>query len=267
MMKRLRNIFLFLLLGAIINVAVAWGLACLIPLSLPNGGWWAQNGRFVWQGAESRRTGYVRIDSYWTIVHSDNGLPDTSPSELAATFPSYRLPNWFPADHTWPSWKSEAITNDQQSDCVDARGWPMLSGYSWYRETIRDAQSNGQVVVGFELTRGDNPPRTRILLPTCPLWLGVAVNTLFYAAALWVLFLTRLLLPHHRRLNRIKRGLCPKCGYDLQSSGVKHEACPECGMKTPTRQHTETPTCALVGFASRAALYPPYQLRVSVPLL
>ncbi len=56
------------------------------------------------------------------------------------------------------------------------------------------------------------------------LWPGFAINTLFYAAILWLLILGPFTA---RRMIRRKRGQCSKCGYDLR--GAEHEVCPECG--------------------------------------
>ena len=61
-------------------------------------------------------------------------------------------------------------------------------------------------------------------LPLLPMWPGFAVNTLFYAIILWLLIPGPFVL---RRLIRIRRGRCPKCGYDLR--GDHDGGCPECG--------------------------------------
>jgi hypothetical protein len=66
-------------------------------------------------------------------------------------------------------------------------------------------------------------------LPYRPVWIGFALDTIVYAAALWCLFL---LLPGRwRRRRRAKRGWCIACGYDLR--GHDHAACPECGAPAP----------------------------------
>ncbi len=57
------------------------------------------------------------------------------------------------------------------------------------------------------------------------LWLGFAINTLFYAAILWLLILGPFTL---RRLIRRRRGLCPACGYDMKHA-EHDQGCPECG--------------------------------------
>jgi hypothetical protein len=51
----------------------------------------------------------------------------------------------------------------------------------------------------------------------------VAINTVFYAAILWVLFAALGI----RRWRRIRRGQCPACAYPVGSSDV----CTECGAE------------------------------------
>ena len=65
-----------------------------------------------------------------------------------------------------------------------------------------------------------------IALPLRPIWLGFAINTIFYAAILWLLTFGPFAV---RRLVRHKRGRCIKSGYDLRHA--KHEVCPECGVE------------------------------------
>ena len=61
-----------------------------------------------------------------------------------------------------------------------------------------------------------------------PTWPGFAINTIFYAAMLWLLFAAPF---QFRRYRRIKRGLCPACAYPVGSSGV----CTECGKPVTTK--------------------------------
>ena len=72
------------------------------------------------------------------------------------------------------------------------------------------------------------PPRwTRVgvgFMPLRPIWPGFAINTLFYAAILWLPFVLR-------RIIRIRRGLCPACAYPMGESAV----CSECGKALPKR--------------------------------
>jgi hypothetical protein len=76
-----------------------------------------------------------------------------------------------------------------------------------------------------------NTPATDHLLwlgQATPMWPGFAINTVFYAAILWLLFATPFAL---RRWRRIKRGLCPACAYPVGASDV----CTECGARVTRR--------------------------------
>lgn len=62
------------------------------------------------------------------------------------------------------------------------------------------------------------------VVPLLPLRPGIAINSACYAEVLWLPVCTVIAL---RRLAWRRRGLCPRCGYDLR--GGDHPACPECG--------------------------------------
>ncbi len=62
-----------------------------------------------------------------------------------------------------------------------------------------------------------------------PIWPGFAVNTLFYAAILWLVIPGPFALRRHIRR---KRGRCISCGYDLRHAD--HDACPDCGAAIPS---------------------------------
>ncbi|MCW5776274.1 MAG: hypothetical protein KIS87_07550 [Phycisphaeraceae bacterium] len=76
-----------------------------------------------------------------------------------------------------------------------------------------------------------------ITLPILPIWPGLLLNTLFYAAIWFALFTGLAAL---RTARRLRRGLCPVCRYDLR--GLPQHACPECGWgKDPSaRQAAES---------------------------
>ena len=62
-----------------------------------------------------------------------------------------------------------------------------------------------------------------------PIWPGIAVNTVFYAAIIWLVILGPFAL---RRYLRRRRGLCPACAYPMGESDV----CTECGKVLPKRK-------------------------------
>jgi hypothetical protein len=66
-------------------------------------------------------------------------------------------------------------------------------------------------------------------LPLTPLWPGFAINALFYAAMLWIMFAAVSVL---RRWRRIRRGVCPNCAYPVGRS----EVCSECGRSVVPRR-------------------------------
>ncbi len=70
-------------------------------------------------------------------------------------------------------------------------------------------------------------------LPLLPIWPGFVVNTLFYAAVLWLLICGPFAL---RRFIRIRHGLCPACGYPMGESSI----CSECGAELPRRTEAMT---------------------------
>jgi len=73
---------------------------------------------------------------------------------------------------------------------------------------------------------GPGPAYSAWIVPTVPTWPGFAINTVFYAFVLWLLFAAPFAV---RRRRRIKRGLCPKCAYDMRGSAPDSRTCPECG--------------------------------------
>ena len=79
-------------------------------------------------------------------------------------------------------------------------------------------------------------------LPTSPfqrsfpkhiLWPGFLIDTAFHATMLWLLVPGPFVL---RRVIRMKRGRCVKCGYPMGESDV----CSECGKTLPRRVELTT---------------------------
>ena len=76
------------------------------------------------------------------------------------------------------------------------------------------------------------PQRKACLVPVYPRWPGFAINTIFYAAILWVMFFVPGML---KRTLRRRRGQCPACAYPVGTSNV----CTECGTVV-SRQQPQT---------------------------
>ena len=211
MKRRLLIIAVFLLLGAVVNVAVAWGLARYFDPALPSSrrsqgkakieyhyGGHRGDGQY-WDCAASKRFGTVTLHARaW-------------PHLLKAPFPVASVPHW------------SRLRAPQRADHPHiylfefATGWPMLA-IVYRRERF-----------AFE-SRMTKPEMISMGLPTEVIWPEFLVNTLFYAAILCLLLLGPFVL---RRFLRVRRGLCPKCAYPMGESAV----CTECGMvlRSPVR--------------------------------
>ncbi len=200
MKRRLLTIAIFLLAGAVVNVAVAWGCArwsdwldmilapeTLGPTSAPVA-WWLDN---VPQSWPDKPAYSVTRGTGWYLF-TDQGRPHDIEDFFMLNEFRFGVPT-----------KSLA--------CYKLSA-PQLSTPPSGRLTISWRYAIGRF-------GGDYP------LPLRPIWPGFAINTLFDAAILWPLILGPFAL---RRLIRRRRGLCPACGYDLRHA--EHEACPECGL-------------------------------------
>jgi hypothetical protein len=209
------TILFFLVLGAIVNVAVAWGLAIV--------------------------TGPITYDCRHPFLNSVGNSPvvciTSRPGcevvRLCArggTLMANREVPDYPA-HPW--WNEQILTFEPR--WAIAYGLPMLSMKAW-RETywIRingDDMGRSRMRDGYSFRSQPWAGGSQTIYPVLafrPIWPGFLLNTLFYALILWLLILGPFML---RRFIRIRRGRCPKCGYDLR--GAEHHRCPECGTAVP----------------------------------
>jgi hypothetical protein len=197
---------IFLLLGAIVNVTVAWALAlwvkpierdiaCLIrrdlsPVTEPEcRDWWAKH-------APSPEWGELfatHVDScpgvektvMWSDIPGEDGITARYHVERLR----YGLPLLF-----------------------------MEGSIAWERDSPSFVTQNTLFV---SIGQGG--------IPLHPLWPGFAINTIFYALLLWPLVAAPGFV--RRRLRR-RRGLCPGCAYPIGTSDV----CTECGRDLPERR-------------------------------
>jgi hypothetical protein len=83
----------------------------------------------------------------------------------------------------------------------------------------------GTVALTTPAAPGPHPP-----LPMRPIWIGLAVNTVFFAVC-WLVIWKTLTVPRRflREVARMRRGACVCCGYDLGYDFIR--GCPECGWR------------------------------------
>jgi hypothetical protein len=228
--KAVTTAIVWLLLGAIVNVAVAWGCALRLPAAT------ILNSNTAIVKHESallmiqQRRGDTRITIQGTKRVS---LPNTEEISLAEFHAIVPHGSVF-GDMQWIA-NELAAARPAQGDSVlfeHSHGWPMLAMSGWASVTRTTqgrptVEARGLKEIGpLRLGPLSTKATYRRTLPLHPLWPGSAINTLFYAVVLWLLFAAPFAL---RRWRRTKRGLCTKCGYDLRKRPSDSSVCPECG--------------------------------------
>lgn len=110
-------------------------------------------------------------------------------------------------------------------------GWPARSlaywherAYGWGEYAVGTRGKSG-IALGRQI--GSGAMFHERIVPLQPLWGGLTLNTLAFAA---VLFLPWQAAAWRRMQRRARRGLCAACGYEL--SGLNR--CPECGAEPQT---------------------------------
>ena len=244
----------FLLAGAVLNVAVAWGFAAWVNVvadmsnksAVVNGPGevWGAN---VWQRAGAE---LCMSSRFARAGQTRTGLTEI-PQQAAAKHPRDILPNLSGLTVPSESFLSGGTNHDHTG--VASRGWPLLSMSCEYdlnpnRQAIPPcAQSPAGSVLTIRVISGirtgavdpawihgpDNRGLPRAL-PLRPIPVGFALNTLFYAAILWPLSYDPFVLL--RRVIRKRRGLCPACGYPVGESDL----CTECGKTLLGRAQVTT---------------------------
>ena len=237
MKRRLLIAAVFLLAGAVVNVAVAWGIV-LVP---PPHRRVAATGAIVelrrWLTAKTALSSepieasvWPRdVPAHWPRMSRANRVrrigfeKDTYIGDKNG--PDHRRTEFFYidiADAGWPCWSLES---EAWLDMVLHRR------PSRHEETRRDGQPEHTLwLTGIPVsTNGSRFMADWRRLPIRPRWPGFAVNTLFYAAILWLPFVLR-------RWLRVRRGQCPKCAYPMGEAAV----CTECGKTLPQRARVTT---------------------------
>ncbi len=199
MKPRLLTVLLLLLAGAIVSVGVAWSCAywwCQInAISSPMGDRGAQLSPTPWR---------VTVPADW---------PQRPNREVASA-------------SAWYAFVDQISVVEGQNTYFLSEfrfGFPAKS-LSCYQLSSGRPRTSWSPSWSFAMEfAGSSYP-----LPTRPLWLGFAANTVFYATFLWLLCSGLLVV---LRRGRSKRALCPRCKYPCGDSPV----CTECGAQLRRR--------------------------------
>jgi hypothetical protein len=235
MRRRLLIIAIFLLAGAVVNVAVAWTCAMTVnPLY----------GKM--EDAEENVRG---MEGFAVMHFSRPGATLITCCRRKRRFivsseqadPAALLDQW--TGFRVPTHEYESGTTKIEERIAHGCGWPKLTLWCETYGNIRSwgpfgGPLRGGVETGLPPLKRDMGLGRSFLtfpraLPFRPIWPGVIVNTFFYATTLWLLFLGPFAL---RRIIRSRRGLCPSCAYPMGESAT----CTECGR--PLAEHSSPPT-------------------------
>ncbi|MCH8824252.1 MAG: hypothetical protein IH984_12205 [Planctomycetes bacterium] len=200
MKRRLFKLVLFFLLGAIVNVAVAWGSSVFIGFE--------------------ETINYIRAHrrspvSTWNIetFHRISAFRVKWFRSRKLTPKVYYSVGPLPEDlvPTWIRYDPELNENRRMEFWdAEARGWPLLVLWSkaatWY-EALDGTSHRLPIEGGIELSLSPFAGSMAIIpkvLPLRPIWPGFAINTIFYAAIVWLMWLSPFAA---RRIIRHKRNL------------------------------------------------------------
>jgi hypothetical protein len=226
MKRRALHIIVLLLLlisgGAIVNVAVAWG--CVLVLR-------PQYHEYRGFDAERILSDFESTERLREFLPRTEVLPEHS---FGTTYSRFG----------WTAREIDASRDEWQPEDEDrcvfvsvtdlVAGWPTRSfkgSRVWDgRVTDTDEMSNDWAL---PLPKWTGLQSAYVeFVPYLPLWPGFAINTIFYAAILWVLFFAPGII---KRAIRRRRGLCPACGYPIGTS----EVCTECGKQVASPTQNE----------------------------
>ncbi len=236
----IRRTLISLLAGFTLSVCVAWGVAALPHLGNPTAlsVIHEQRDGIHVVGDTSVRPGHTEVWVYFTegraaerVAHAiRSGIEGRAHRQGVGFRGIQRSPYWSSA--RLPA-RSQLSTQDVQSSRYDtASGWPLRA----LMRTDVFLPDPDEVSAGTPVSEIPSlwtlKIHRHVWLPYRPIWPGLLLNTLFYAA-IWFAFFTGLAAVRTGR--RLRRGLCPVCRYDLR--GLPERACPECGWgKDPSAQ-------------------------------
>jgi hypothetical protein len=254
MKRRLLIIAIFLLAGALVNVAVAWGILWRKDWSTVFPAQWQEGEEWPWPRevpAHWPDMAHAHLRAKGFGVRAQVYLAERPPNSLLTFAGQMRKERERRTEE-----RRRRYNKDREHFSVDVcrAGWPMLGlGWESWQEWLKHGRkgepprSRPRSAVR---TKG-HPPRSnwwvwgipvqmststgliRNHLPIRPSWPGFAVNTAFYAAILWLLIPGPFAL---RRSIRRRRDLCPACAYPMGNAAV----CTECGKPLP--EHSWPPT-------------------------
>src|SRR5262245_46006735 len=211
------RLLLFLLAGAIFNVAVAWGCAMWSKIH-------ANTPRWLPPPQVGEHVAYLQSVGWRPLPMAADKSVKLSVwygTGLGVSLRNVREEGeWLGAPRRQPLSVFREIISSRH---VRA-GWPLsaLAGDLWQEVDDPFGPCRTRWAIKLPEAEYSRALLVRPALPLRPIWPGFEINTILYAALLWLLVFA---LRRTRRWRRIKRGLCPACAYPLGESPT----CSECG--------------------------------------
>jgi hypothetical protein len=208
----LRTLLPFLLLGAAVNVAVAWGLGAWSPYT-------NSSGRDASDVELARVAEYSETPkSDETIVATGWGIRNTCTPVRDPVLDAERKRFFRPGEYGTVFFATPAV-------CVIESGFPCLTVKSVH--VLHSSKAGAPLLLE---SRGGVLLRNHAVIEGHPIgWVpvlpGFAINTILCAAILWR---SRPLFDApfaFRRRLRLRKGQCPECAYPIGASDL----CTECG--------------------------------------
>lgn len=236
-------VIVFLLLGAIVNVALAWG--CALGIRVGSAGQGTKGisvlgeDEWLWFVRFGEQPGDATVESY-CIPKNETVSAWLS---ITTTRAESAMPRWTSIPHPNPrDTSSFLILTDRGGRMTAAVEMERAFGLPWLTMTYRAVQTQVwnepgdiemRIMDGIPLTVPFRyEPRKLRALPLRIIWTGFVANSIVLGAGIWIgLWLVTLGPLRLRRHLRIKRGLCPKCAYPAGKSPI----CTECGKPLPSR--------------------------------
>jgi hypothetical protein len=156
--------------------------------------------------------------------------------------PDFMQPQEVDAAELVPAWAWWQLVGRYESDAhhtdglrwLAAFGWPFSALWYEYGLYLRgNTYSEGGVTVEVPWKRWSGRDyyvnQLPVIIPYRPIWAGLILNTALHASLWWLVLFGPGIT---RRALRRRRGLCPRCAYDLHALPLA-SPCPECG-RSPT---------------------------------
>ncbi len=198
----------------------------------------------MWIFLVRNRPGMRSTIAWWVSTQADLESWEVAYSRLKP-----EVPDWL------GTYDVESLAEHRRNHVLlNEYGWPLrsLSCSALFHRPASPGRLTRSVKAGLELDRIDSRGAqgwyAARALPLRIIWAGFLTNSVLYAILLWSVWRYGTSWPRMpkravaylitaRRLERISRGLCPKCAYSLE--GLVSNRCPECGTSLPSLNKTQ----------------------------